>query len=274
IQLLVLSVANTFDRFISGLRVQTAAAEAEAPFEKALPLADSTTIFGITAHRQKRGLKSIRDEGNNKVEHPVRHHGKHRRKPAIAPASTVSSYAQNVTLEHELCYSANQVLCIIAVTCAVNFAFIFVVMTLVHVCNRQHGTKLSGSERRLYQKEAIVQKSNILDISYVKTRRLVSRNGSHLGFNNAIAVSLAIKLSNVAFVLEDSIQLLTKVPGSKLVDKQFCTVYSFENISAYRERSFDKRARIIFLVANARASSVNCFPLGLEKLRSKQGAML
>jgi hypothetical protein len=35
------------------------------------------------------------------------------------------------------------VLLVIAVTCAVNFAFIFVVMTLVHVCNRA-GSKLNG----------------------------------------------------------------------------------------------------------------------------------
>ncbi|PNF22565.1 hypothetical protein B7P43_G12852 [Cryptotermes secundus] len=44
---------------------------------------------------------------------------------------------------HDACYSTNQVLLVIAVTCAVNFAFIFVVMTLVHVCNRA-GSKLSG----------------------------------------------------------------------------------------------------------------------------------
>jgi hypothetical protein len=35
------------------------------------------------------------------------------------------------------------VLLIIGLTCAVNFAFIFVVMTLVHVCNRT-GSKLNG----------------------------------------------------------------------------------------------------------------------------------
>jgi hypothetical protein len=35
----------------------------------------------------------------------------------------------------ETCYGPNEVLLIIAITCAVNFAFIFGVMTIVHLCN-------------------------------------------------------------------------------------------------------------------------------------------
>jgi hypothetical protein len=41
-----------------------------------------------------------------------------------------------------MCYSTNQVLLVIAITCGVNFAFIFFVMTLVNLCNRS-GDKLS-----------------------------------------------------------------------------------------------------------------------------------
>ncbi|KAJ9594543.1 hypothetical protein L9F63_027474 [Diploptera punctata] len=108
--------------------------------------------------RVRRGLKSIRDEGNNKVEHPIRHHGKHRRRLEVNVTSSsavqentssinnqtngpVSRHLEN----HQLCYNnTNQVLLIIAVTCAVNFAFIFIVMTLVHICNRSSAIKLGG----------------------------------------------------------------------------------------------------------------------------------
>ena len=113
---------------------------------------------GGSMSRAKRGLKSIRDEVNNKVEHPLRHHGKHRRRleqnmtASVGTEESSSSSRGNQTdgpvsrhlEEHELCYNTNQVLVIIAVTCAVNFAFIFIVMTLVHVCNRSSSIKLGG----------------------------------------------------------------------------------------------------------------------------------
>jgi hypothetical protein len=94
----------------------------------------------------KRSLKSIRPDGDNKVEHPVRHHhGKHRWKlqPPVnlstpSEGNQTSPHSRRLA-DHDMCYSTNQVLLIIAVTCAVNFAFIFVVMTLVHVCSRTGG---------------------------------------------------------------------------------------------------------------------------------------
>jgi hypothetical protein len=102
----------------------------------------------------KRSLNSIRHDADNRAEHPVRHHGKHRRKlepPLNLSTTTVSPSPEgNQTsphsrrlASHDACYSTNQVLLVIAITCAVNFAFIFIVMTLVHVCNRAGG-KLSG----------------------------------------------------------------------------------------------------------------------------------
>jgi hypothetical protein len=51
-----------------------------------------------------------------------------------AEGNQTSPHSRRIA-DHDVCYSTNQVLVIIAVTCAVNFAFIFVVMTLVHVCN-------------------------------------------------------------------------------------------------------------------------------------------
>lgn len=101
----------------------------------------------------KRSLKSIRHDGDNKVDHPVRHHGKHRRKeePLADPSTTpvvppeegnhTSPHSRRL-YSHDMCYSTNQVLLVIAITCGVNFAFIFVVMTLVNLCNRS-GDKLS-----------------------------------------------------------------------------------------------------------------------------------
>ncbi|XP_069692330.1 uncharacterized protein [Periplaneta americana] len=91
---------------------------------------------GSGLNRAKRSLKAIRHDGDgdDPAEHPVRHHGKHRRK--LEPRSRRLG-------AHDACYNTNQVLLIIAVTCAVNFAFIFTVMTLVHVCNRSGG-KLDG----------------------------------------------------------------------------------------------------------------------------------
>jgi hypothetical protein len=106
----------------------------------------------------KRSLKSMRHGGDSEAHHAVRHHGKHRRKlePPPPPPVNVSTTTVSPSEEgnqtsphsrrlasHDACYSTNQVLLVIAVTCAVNFAFIFVVMTLVHVCNRA-GSKLSG----------------------------------------------------------------------------------------------------------------------------------
>lgn len=41
----------------------------------------------------------------------------------------------------EVCYGPNEVLIVIAVTCAVNFAFIFGIMTVVHFCNIRNHTK-------------------------------------------------------------------------------------------------------------------------------------
>jgi len=101
----------------------------------------------------KRSLKSIRHDGDNKVDHPVRHHRNHRRKeePPADPSTTpvVPPEEWNKTsphtrrlYSHDMCYSTNQVLLVIAITCGVNFAFIFVVMTLVNLCNRS-GDKLS-----------------------------------------------------------------------------------------------------------------------------------
>jgi hypothetical protein len=97
----------------------------------------------------KRSLKSIRHDGVSKEEHLVRHHGKHRRKLEPPPVNLSVTTEGNQTspqsrrlADRDMCYSTNQVLLIIAVTCAVNFAFIFVVMSLVQVCNRTGG-KLS-----------------------------------------------------------------------------------------------------------------------------------
>jgi hypothetical protein len=95
----------------------------------------------------------MRHDGDAETQHPVRHHGKHRRK--LEPSTNLSTTTTSPAAEsnqtsphsrrlssHDACYSTNQVLLVIAVTCAVNFTFICVVMTLVHVCNRS-GTKLS-----------------------------------------------------------------------------------------------------------------------------------
>jgi hypothetical protein len=105
---------------------------------------------GNSVNVVKRSLKSIRHDGDNKVDHPIRHHGKHRRKeePLVGPSSTTVSPPEewNQTSPHtrrlDMCYSTNQVLLVIAITCGVNFAFIFVVMTLVNVCSRS-GDKMS-----------------------------------------------------------------------------------------------------------------------------------
>jgi hypothetical protein len=101
----------------------------------------------------KRSLQAMRDDGDADIQHPVRHHGKHRRKQE--PSANLSSTSTSAPAEgnqtsphsrrlagHNACYSTNQVLLVIAVTCVVNFTFICVVMTLVHVCNRS-GSKLS-----------------------------------------------------------------------------------------------------------------------------------
>nr|CAD7434101.1 unnamed protein product [Timema monikensis] len=42
---------------------------------------------------------------------------------------------------HDACYNTYEVLLIIGLTCAVNFAFIFVVMAFVHLCNRGQQVK-------------------------------------------------------------------------------------------------------------------------------------
>jgi hypothetical protein len=99
-------------------------------------------------------LQSTREDGDAEAQHPVRHHGKHRRK--LEPSANASTATASPSVDanrtsphsrrlakHDACYSTNQVLLVVAVTCAVNFAFICVVMTLVHLCNRA-SSKLTG----------------------------------------------------------------------------------------------------------------------------------
>ncbi|XP_046402247.1 wiskott-Aldrich syndrome protein homolog [Ischnura elegans] len=50
---------------------------------------------------------------------------------------------------HAACYGPDQVVLIIALTCALNFACIFLVMALVHVCNRNRKCSSSGCDSPL-----------------------------------------------------------------------------------------------------------------------------
>ncbi|KDR10283.1 hypothetical protein L798_15650 [Zootermopsis nevadensis] len=127
-----------------------------------------------------------------------------------------------------MCYSTNQVLLIIAVTCAVNFAFIFVVMTLVHVCNRAGG-KLSGldsvalaeneeydisdekmsSDRPSIRREpssynSVQEYVNSLPSSFDRTASMISLHSLHVARNHSQENLLAKSNSlHTSFSMED-----------------------------------------------------------------------
>ncbi|XP_068084340.1 uncharacterized protein [Anabrus simplex] len=124
-----------------------------------LPSPDTVDDYTMSGPRHQRVLQWLTDESPvteapTPPHHKVRH-SKSRRKPVAVPttppttavptssSTTPAPTAPARRLErHDTCYNTNEVLLIIAITCAVNFAFIFVIMALVHVCNRNN--KVAG----------------------------------------------------------------------------------------------------------------------------------
>ncbi|XP_059470200.1 uncharacterized protein LOC132193502 [Neocloeon triangulifer] len=56
-----------------------------------------------------------------------------------------SHHHNSTAAGHEVCYGPNEVLIVIAITCAVNFAFIFGIMTVVHFCNIRNHSQLHSA---------------------------------------------------------------------------------------------------------------------------------
>ncbi|KAF4522654.1 hypothetical protein B566_EDAN011053 [Ephemera danica] len=81
---------------------------------------------------------------HHRHHHSGERHPHHRTPhPKIVTNVTVTPPQQHTA---DTCYGPNQVLLIIAVTCAVNFAFIFGVMTIVHLCNVRGRSGASAHE--------------------------------------------------------------------------------------------------------------------------------
>ncbi|XP_071438573.1 uncharacterized protein [Hetaerina americana] len=66
--------------------------------------------------------------------------------PASAPGPPLASSPRD---GHAACYGPDQVVLIIALTCALNFACIFLVMAFVHICNRNRKCASTGCDSPL-----------------------------------------------------------------------------------------------------------------------------
>ncbi|XP_046663444.1 uncharacterized protein LOC124356300 [Homalodisca vitripennis] len=83
------------------------------------------------------------------VGHRLRHHGKHHQ-GELWRVTTISDVINSTTIptvdRASVCYSTNEVLIIIGLTCVLNLAFIVVVMTCVHFCSSPTVTNISRLE--------------------------------------------------------------------------------------------------------------------------------
>ncbi|XP_046663443.1 uncharacterized protein LOC124356299 [Homalodisca vitripennis] len=82
------------------------------------------------------------------VGHRLRHHGKHHQ-GELWRVTTISDVINSTNIptvdRPSVCYSTNEVLIIIGLTCVLNLAFIVVVMTCVHFCSSPTVTDISRS---------------------------------------------------------------------------------------------------------------------------------
>ncbi|KAG8287650.1 hypothetical protein J6590_033222 [Homalodisca vitripennis] len=83
------------------------------------------------------------------VGHRLRHHGKHHQ-GELWRVTTISDVINSTTIptvdRASVCYSTNEVLIIIGLTCVLNLAFIVIVMSCVHFCSSPTVTKISRLE--------------------------------------------------------------------------------------------------------------------------------
>ncbi|KAL1115919.1 hypothetical protein AAG570_005414 [Ranatra chinensis] len=100
-----------------------------------------------TADADSAGVAGDSDETGG--GHMTRHHHRGDRRHHNTPPGEKQD-TQRVLLEREPCYSANQVLLVIGLTCLLNFAFVVLVMAVVHCCNPQPAGGLHN--RRHYRR--------------------------------------------------------------------------------------------------------------------------
>ncbi|XP_073997344.1 uncharacterized protein isoform X2 [Rhodnius prolixus] len=120
--------------------------------------------------------------------HRVRH-GKHRQHGSGSGSGGAGSSRRNQTSSPTLtraqrsCYSGNEVLAIIAVTCVLNFAFVLIIMACVHYCTH---TGTSYKAGRIYRTESLAGAVGGADseTDSVESRRSWERRNSLMSLHN------------------------------------------------------------------------------------------
>ncbi|KAK9509787.1 hypothetical protein O3M35_007023 [Rhynocoris fuscipes] len=80
-------------------------------------------------------------------EHKVRH-GKHR--PHAGVTRRNQTLVPSLARAKRSCYTGNEVLAIIAVTCVLNFAFVLIIMACVHYCTHAGSSHKSNRVYRFF----------------------------------------------------------------------------------------------------------------------------
>ncbi|KAK9509786.1 hypothetical protein O3M35_007023 [Rhynocoris fuscipes] len=112
-------------------------------------------------------------------EHKVRH-GKHR--PHAGVTRRNQTLVPSLARAKRSCYTGNEVLAIIAVTCVLNFAFVLIIMACVHYCTHAGSSHKSN---RVYRTGSTIGAAGTdSETDSIESRRSWERRNSLMSLHN------------------------------------------------------------------------------------------